>query len=125
MIQAAIAGAFLVAMGVALCPQPAGAVESCPQEVTKSKKLTGNVDCSQNGTASDTRLDGVKITKNGVVFDRNGYSIIGPDTQTQINNHTETKPYGIHGEAKRNVTIKNCINVLVLTTSGTSDPICY
>lgn len=46
-----------------------------------------------------------------MVFDCNGYSIIGPDTQTQINNHTTTEHYGIRVKARRNVTIKNCINV--------------
>lgn len=45
-IETSLLSAFLLAMGLAFCPHPAGAAEQCPQEVTKSKKLTGNVDCS-------------------------------------------------------------------------------
>lgn len=127
-IQATMLSAFVLGVELAFCLHPVGAAELCPQKVAKSKKLTGNVDCSQNSTASGDRLDGVTITKSGVVFDCNGYSIIGPDKQSQINNHEQTAHYGIHLEAIHNVTTKNCINVTDSATSiadGTATGIKY
>jgi hypothetical protein len=111
-IPAAVLSA-LTLMGIILYVAPTDAAEPCPQEVTKSKTLTGNVDCSPPSIRaqypSHVRLDGVKITKNNVVLDCNGYSIIGPDTQSQINSHEQTEHYGIYVKARRKVTIKNCI----------------
>lgn len=108
-IQAAVASAFLLAVGLAFCPHPAGAAEQCPLKVAKSRPLTGNVDCSgiTDPTVLSQTIYGVEITKNGVMLDCNGYSIIGPDAGTS--HGTKTKHYGIYVGARRKVTIKNCI----------------